>query len=142
MKNNKKRIDTYETPYEIYLVVANKYVTLEDLQELYTYSDGAELDNDIRYVKNRKYEHQAVTFMARRKSDGRYVIIVKYWHVTNIKGSDKLLDLINLASHEACHVTMEMYIAIGATIDTDNQEIFSYQQAYFCSCILKTWMNK
>ena len=39
MKNKKSIIDTYYLEiYDVYLVVANKYTTLEELKELYVYS--------------------------------------------------------------------------------------------------------
>ena len=93
-QNNKKsRIDYYETPYEVYLAIANKYTTFEELQEIFTYSDGAELDdNFLRDPDGHPY--QGVTVSVKRKSDNRQFILVKYITETSVK-VDKILDMIN-----------------------------------------------
>ena len=45
MKNKKKaRIDTYNTIYDMDVVVANELVTLKKLRELFEYTDGKELE--------------------------------------------------------------------------------------------------
>ena len=103
--NKKSRIDYYETPYEVYLAIANKYTTFEELQEIFTYSDGAELDDHFLYDPD-GHPYQGVTVSVKRKSDNRQFILVKYIAETNVK-VDKLLDMINLADHEACHVILD-----------------------------------
>ena len=140
-QTNKSRIDIYETPYEVYIAVANKYTTLEELQEMFTFTDGAELDDTLIKDKHDNY-YQAVTFSAKRRSDGRHFVIVKYIKATSVKVDDKLLDLINLADHEACHVILDLYKTIGHTIDMDDQEQFAYEKSYITTLILKNWMNK
>ena len=143
MKDNKKsRIDIYETPYEIYLVIANKYTTLEELQEIFTYPDGSELSHSGLTEDKNGYKFQAVTAQIKRKSDKRHFLLV--WQISNnsVKVEDKLLDLINLADHEACHVLLDIYYAIGQNINVDSQEEFAYQHAYITTLILKNWMNK
>ena len=47
MKDKKSIIDTYTTIYFVDIVVANKYTTLDELKQLYTYCDGTELDDSI-----------------------------------------------------------------------------------------------
>lgn len=44
---NKKHLDIYKTLYPVKLVVANEYVTLEDLKKRFMYVDDAELDEEI-----------------------------------------------------------------------------------------------
>lgn len=142
MKQEKKsRIDIYETPYEIYFAVANKYTTLKELQEIFTYSDGAELDKNMIEDSNGN-KFQAVTATVKRKSDNRHFILVKYIEETSVKVEDKLLDLINLADHEACHVMFGIYKTIGQKVNLESQEEFAYQKAYITGLILKNWMNR
>ena len=140
-KEHKSRIDIYETPYEMYIVVANKYTTLEELQEIFTYPNGDELDKSLIEDKN-GYKFQAVTSQVKRKSDNRHFLLV--WHIseTSVKVDDKLLDLINLADHESCHVMLDIYYAIGQQVNLESQEEFAYQHAYITTLILKTWLNK
>lgn len=140
-KEHKSRIDIYETPYEIYIAVANKYTTLKDLQEIFIYPDGDELGDSLMQDKN-GYKYQGVTAQVKRKSDNRHFLLV--WHIadSSVKVEDKLLDLINLADHEACHVLLDIYLAIGQKVDLENQEEYAYQHAYITTLILKTWMNR
>ena len=140
-QNNKSRIDIYETPYEVYLAIANKYTTLEELQEIFTYSDGEALDNSFLQDRNGN-KYQGVTVSVKRKSDNRQFLLVKYITETSVKVPDKLLDIINLADHEACHVLLDLYRTIGDEVDFDNQEHFAYEHAYITTLILKNWLNK
>jgi hypothetical protein len=139
-QNNKSRIDYYETPYEVYLAIANKYTTFEELQEIFTYSDGVELDDNFLNDSD-GYPYQGVTVSVKRKSDNRQFILVKHVSDTSVK-VDKLLDIINLADHEACHAILDLYKIIGAEIDLDNQEHFAYEKSYITTLILKNWLNK
>lgn len=140
-QNNKKsRIDIYETPYEVYLAIANKYTTLEELQEIFTYSDGVELDDHFLHDPDGR-PYQGVTVSVKRKSDNRQFLLVKYITETSVK-VDKLLDMINLADHEACHVILDLYKIINANVDLDDQEHFAYEHAYITCLILKNWLNK
>ena len=138
--NKKSRIDYYETPYEVYLAIANKYTTFEELQEIFTYSDGAELDDHFLQDPD-GHPYQGVTVSVKRKRDNRQFILVKYITETSVK-VDKLLDMINLADHEACHVILDLYRIIGATVDLENQEHFAYEKSYITTLILKNWLNK
>lgn len=142
MKQEKKsRIDIYETPYEVYLAIANKYTTLEELQEIFTYPNGSELNNSMLKDKyGNKY--QGVTASVKRKSDNRHFILVKYIEDTSVKVEDKLLDLVNLADHEACHVILDIYRIIGQNVDLEYQEQFAYEKSYITGLILKNWMNR
>lgn len=140
-QNNKSRIDIYETPYEVYLAIANKYTTLEELQEIFTYSDGAELDDSFLQDED-GHKYQGVTVSVKRKSDNRQFLLVKYITETSVKVPDKLLDTINLADHEACHVLLDLYRIIGNNVDLNNQEQFAYEHAYITTLILKNWLNK
>lgn len=139
-QNNKSRIDYYETPYEVYLAIANKYTTFEELHEIFTYSDGVELDDSFLHDSDGR-PYQGVTVSVKRKSDNRQFILVKYITETSVK-VDKLLDMINLADHEACHVILDLYKIIGAEVDLDHQEHFAYEKSYITTLILKNWLNK
>lgn len=139
-QNNKSKIDYYETPYEVYLAIANKYTTFEELQEIFTYSDGVELDDSFLHDSDGR-PYQGVTVSVKRKSDNRQFILVKYITETSVK-VDKLLDMINLADHEACHVILDLYKIIGSEVDLDNQEHFAYEHAYITTLILKNWLNR
>lgn len=139
-QNNKSRIDYYETPYEVYLAIANKYTTFEELREIFTYSDGVELDDSFLHDSDGR-PYLGVTVSVKRKSDNRQFILVKYITETSVK-VDKLLDMINLADHEACHVILDLYKIIGAEVDLDHQEHSAYEKSYITTLILKNWLNK
>ena len=133
MKNSKKKsiIDTYPTIYFVDIVVANEYTTLEELKELYTYSDGVELDDQI-------ITGNATTATCTRKSDNKSVCLVKYNRDCRIKGIDKKSDLINTVCHEAGHVTLDIYEAMGQQICNCSPEPFCYLLGYASECIYKT----
>lgn len=131
MKTKNSIIDTYTTIYYIDIVVANKYTTLEQLKELYTYSDGDELDEGIMNC-------QCTTSTCTRKSDNKSVLLIKYNNESHIKGIDKRVDLINTAAHEACHATLDIYEAIQQKVCNCSPEPFCYLLAYITECIYKT----
>lgn len=136
MKNKEARIDTYSTPFCIDFVVANKEVTLEELRELFCYPDDEELEDTWD-------NGAATTGIVKRKSDGAIVILVRYIGKSELVSSgDDLLDLCNTAVHEGTHVAIDIYNAVGAVIDTENQEVFAYFEAYIAERILKTLLNK
>lgn len=135
MKNKKGRIDTYETIYYVDIIVANQYVTLEELKDLYVYADNVELDDSI-------LDGDATTSMVLRKEDDKYCILVKYNHPNKCKSIDKNIDFINTISHEAGHVVMDMYDYIHQNICTCSQEPFCYLLGYATECIYKTLKNK
>lgn len=135
MKNNKKRIDTYSTIWEIDIVVANKYVTLEDLRKLYSFSDGEELPEAI-------VENYATTCLVMNKKTKATCCLVKHNKSTNRTDIDKLLDIINTSVHEAVHCVLDCYNSCGVDIHYDNQEPVAYEIATMSTNILKTFLNK
>ena len=135
MKNKKARIDTYETVYYIDLVVANKYVTLKDLQKLYTYSDEVELDEDI-------IAGDCTTTKVLRKSDNKRCVLVKHNHLTTITSIPKDIDFINTIGHEAGHVVLDIYESIGQSVCSCSQEPFCYLLGWVTDRIYKTLKSK
>lgn len=133
MKN--KHIDTYTTVYPVYLVVANEAVTLEDLKKDFVYSDKAELDENI-------LDCQCSTSKVYNKKTNRYCMLVKFNHRTDYKDDDKTTDLVNTVAHEAGHVVLDIYDFIGASVDINNQEPFTYELGYIAECIYKTLTKK
>lgn len=89
------------------------------------------------------HPYQGVTVTVKRKSDNRQFLLVKYILETSVK-VDKLLDIINLADHEACHVILDLYNIIGTEVGLDfaAQEHFAYEHAYITTLILKNWLNR
>lgn len=133
MKNSKKKsiIDTYPTIYFVDIVVANKYTTLEELKELYTYSDGTELDDQL-------LSGNACTATCTRKSDNCSVCLIKYNNDTKRKNINKQLDLINTVCHEAGHAVLDIYEYIGQNVCNCSPEPFCYLLGYVSECIYKT----
>ena len=133
---NKRRaiIDTYTSIYPVDLIVANKYTTLEELKELYIYSDGIELDEEVTSC-------DASTCTIKRKSDGKFCILVKYNHPAKYL-IDKKLDFINTCSHEATHVALDIYEFIHQQVCNCSSEPFCYLQGWAAECIYKTWTKK
>ena len=132
MKN--KHIDTFETIYGVDVVIANKEVTVEDLRELYTYSDGVELE-DCKF--------EAVTSTCKNKETGRFVILVWYREMRLIKGETAKLRYINAAAHEAFHVVNDLMDFSQQEIDTRNgNEFMAYMIGYFTERIYNTWTKK
>lgn len=128
----KKIIDKYYSPiYQIYLVVANKYVTLQDLQKQYIHVDGIEIDESI-------LDSLAATWCCKDKKTGASCIIVKYNKDTSRKDIDKKIDFINTVSHEATHVALDIYESIGQNVCYCSTEPFCYLQGWAAECIYKT----
>lgn len=128
-------IDTYSTIYFVDIVVANEYATLEELQNLYTYAGGEELDREIM-------NQCASTAICTRKEDGADVVLVKYNHGTRLKNIDKKLDFINTVLHEAGHVVIRIYEHMGQDICPCSSEPFCYLMGYVGECIYKTLTKK
>lgn len=124
------RIDTYETIYNVVLIVANQYATIEEIREIVEYSDG-EIDEDIMNSCTN------VT-TCRRKSDKQDAILVKYNHDIGIVGINKKLDLINTVSHEAGHVALRIYQHMDQDICQCSPEPFCYLLGWAAECIYKT----
>ena len=132
---NNSYIDIYETMYNVDLVVANKYTTIEQLNKEYSFSDDTDINKEI-------LEGCASTCTCKRRSTGKYVLLVKFNRISKIKGIDKKSDLINTCSHEACHVALHIYEYIGAEVSITNQEPYCYLTAWITECIYKTITKK
>ena len=128
---NKSIIDTYTTIYYVDIVVANKYTTIEELKQLYTYCDGAELDDRVTSC-------ECTTSTCTRISDNKHVILVKYNRDSAVKGTNKQLDLINTAAHEAGHVVLDIYDHMNQQVCNCSPEPFCYLLGYAAECIYKT----
>lgn len=138
MKNKKKaRIDTYSTIYDMDIVVANELVTLKKLRELFEYRDGKELEEC--YI-----DWDVVTGSLKRKSDGAYVVLIKFNRISDgfVSSGDKLLDMIDVCTHEATHAALDIYNSVSAAVDMENQENFAYFVAYIAERAAKTLLNK
>ena len=130
--NSKAKIDTY--PIDIYscdLVVANQYTTVEQLKELYCFYDGVELSEDIM-------DGNASTSKCKDIKTGKAVALVKFNRNSAVKGVDKTLSLINIISHEAAHVALDIYELCNQHIYFGSPEPFCYLQGWACECIYKT----
>ena len=135
MKSKKSIIDTYYCDiYNFYLVVANKYATVNQLKKKYTYNDGAELDIDDFIT-----DGIATTSSCTDKKTNARVILVKYNRDSTDKSVDKKLDFINTVNHEATHVAIDVYYRmISQTLHVDSSEPFCYLQGWAAECIYKT----
>ena len=136
MKNNKKsRIDTYNTIYNVVLIVANQYSTIEEIREIVEYTNGDEIEDNI-------LEGCANVSLCRRKSDKQDAILVKYNHGVGIVGVDPTLDFINTISHEAGHVALRIYQHMEQDVCQCSHEPFCYLLGWAAECIYKTVKNK
>jgi len=131
----KSIIDTYTTIYFVDIVVANEYSTLEELQNLYKYSDNEELDDAI-------LGGQCTTSTCVRKSDNANVVLIKYNHHSKVKTVDKRLDFINTICHEAGHAVLDIYELIGQKVCNCSPEPFCYLLGYIAECAYKTLTKK
>jgi len=128
MKNKKSIIDKYYNDvYNITLVVANKYITLEQLKKKYTYYDGVVLDEDI-------IKFSACTAKCKDIKTGRYCIIVKF----NETVKDAKLWFTNTTAHEATHVALDIYELIQQQVCFCSSEPFCYLVGWATECIYKT----
>ena len=136
MKNKKKAIiDTYETLYGVDIVVANRQVSLEKLQKLYTYGDGVVLDDFIT-------DALATTTVVKRISDNKTCILIKDNKDTDVKSVDKKLDYINTIAHESLHAVLDIYDIINQKICTCTPEPMCYLIGYIAECVYKTLTKK
>lgn len=133
MKNS--IIDTYSTIYYVDIVVANKYTTLDQLKELYTYNNNEELDDNIM-------QPLCTTSTCIRKSDNKSVVLIKYNKDSDIKGINKILDLINTVCHEAGHAVLDIYDHMGQSVCNCSSEPFCYLLGYIAESIYKTLTRK
>lgn len=132
---NKKRIDTYKTQFDIDLVVANKYVTLEDLKEEYMYANGDELDEPI-------LDGCGTTAVCKHKKTNASVMLVKYNRNISRKDIDKFLDIVDTAVHEGIHAMLLIYDKCNVNIHYDNQEPVCYDAGKIITNILKTLLDR
>ena len=135
MKNKKSYIDTYKTLYPVDIVVANETVTLEKLRKLYTTCEGTELSEEVM-------DCVASASRAKRISDDKYVILIKYNHPTMVKGIDKEADLVSTCAHEATHAALDIFEYIEEIPCTQHQETLAYLIEYVAACIYKTLRKK
>ena len=136
MKKQKKAIiDTYETLYDIDIVVANRQVSLDKLRKLYTYGDGVMLDDFIA-------DGLATTAIVKRISDNKTCILIKDNKATDVKSIDKKLDHINTIAHESLHAVLDIYNIIDQKICTCSQEPMCYLIGYIAECVYKTLTKK
>ena len=136
MKKQKKAIiDTYETLYDIDIVVANRQVSLDKLRKLYTYGDGVMLDDFI-------IDGLATTAVVKRISDNKTCILIKDNKDTDVKSIDKKLDHINTIAHESLHAVLDIYDIINQKICTCSPEPMCYLIGYIAECVYKTLTKK
>ena len=139
-KNSKKKkyIDVYSTIYEVDIVVANEAVTLKDLKERYTYSDGIELDDAL-------IDGIACTCTCQDKTTGRCVVLTKFNHYSTVKGVNKNLDLLNTAAHEATHIVLDIYSFIDQPVNntgSGSMEHMAYFVGWVTEKVYETWTKK
>ena len=136
MKKQKKAIiDTYETLYGVDIVVANRQVSLEKLQKLYTYGDGVMLDDFI-------IDGLATTAVVKRISDNKTCILIKDNKDSDVKSIDKKLDHINTIAHESLHAVLDIYDIIQQKVCTCTPEPMCYLIGYIAECVYKTLTKK
>ena len=128
----KSRIDEYYSDiYDVYLVVANEKVTLEQLRKRYKHPNGEELSEDI-------LQGSATTSTAVDKKTDASVLIVKYNRLPCNKTLNKKTTLVNICSHEATHVALDIYELCNQDVCFCSPEPFCYLQGWACECIYKT----
>lgn len=130
-KTKKGIVDVYYNEiYEVYLAVANENVTLKQLQDKYRFSDDVELSSGI-------LDGSCSTSTCKDKKTDAIVILVKYNHQSHDKARERRTELINIASHEATHVALDIYELCGQNVCFCSPEPFCYLQAWACECIYK-----
>jgi hypothetical protein len=117
--------------YDCSLVVANQHATLEELKSKYIFYDGVELDADI-------LNGEASTSRCIDTETNEAVVLVKYNHASRNKNRDKQLNFINMISHEATHVALDIYELCAQNVCFCSPEPFCYLQGWACECIYKT----
>lgn len=133
---NKKHIETFETIYGVDIIVANKYVTLDELRDIMTYADGYELEEEPS-------EYEAYTSTCKYKSTGRYCILVRHIKTTPFKDEKMRNRLINCAAHEALHVMINLQAYSNQKIDVkDSCEYLAYFMGWMTERIYDTWTKK
>lgn len=134
-KKNKSVIDTYQTIYNVDIVVANKYTTIKQINKQYeTINHQPFEDSDVAL---------AWTDIGYDKKTNKPIIIVKHEKDSDVTTVDKKIDLVNTCAHEALHVCMNIYSKIGEKVfEQDSNELFAYLIGWVTECIYKTWTKK
>lgn len=138
MSKKRFKLDTYQTVYNIDLVVCYGDMSTKELQALYRKLNDSELDDDFN-------SSRAWCSALIRKSDGATILFVKINKDFNdgfTSSGDELLDMINCASHEAAHCALYLFSIVGANSEDNNSEPFAYLLGYFTERIMKTLLNK
>jgi len=131
-----KHIDVYKTIYNVDLVVANKDVTIKDIQKKYVNP------NDSEYTEDDDCIAYTSAPLKDRKTN-QPVILIRYCRDSKITNIDKRLDFINTIGHEAIHAAMFIYSKIGEKVFVDDSnELLSYLVGWIAECIYKTWTKK
>lgn len=120
--------------YNVYLVVADQYTKLEDLQKQYSYASGVELDKDI-------LDGCACTCCCKDKKTEECVFLVKYNGLSNRvqnKKNSKQNDFVNTCTHEATHVALRIYEYIEQNICFCTPEPLCYLVGWISECIYKS----
>lgn len=130
MKNSKKSIINkyYNETYDIDLIVANKYATLEQLKKKYTYFDGVILDDAVT-------NGSACAAKCRDIKTNKYCILVKF----NKDFKDESINwFINTITHESVHVSLYIYELIEQQVCFDSSEPLCYLTGWISECMYKT----
>ena len=134
-KKIKPIIDTYETMYDIDIVVANRGVSLEKLQKLFVYPDGVVLEAFIT-------DAMACTAVVKRISDNKTCILIKDNKDSSVKSVDKRIDFINTIAHESLHAVLDIYDIIEQKVCSCSSEPMCYLIGYIAQCVYKTLTKK
>ena len=128
MKKSKKSIvDKYHNDiYEIEIIVANKYTTLEQLRKKYVYYDGVILDDGIK-------DTTACVCRCKDIKTGEHCLVVKF----NIDYTNDA-SFLGTINHEATHVALDIYELIEQRVDFSSSEPFCYLVEWATRCIYKT----
>lgn len=138
MSKKRFKLDTYQTMYDIDLVVCYGDMSTKELQARYRKFNDSELDDDIN-------SSRAWCSALTRKSDDAIILFVKInkdFENGFTSSGDELLDMIDCASHEAAHCALDLFSIIGANSEDNNTEPFAYLVGYFTERIMKTLLNK
>lgn len=132
-KTKKSIIDIYETIYDVDIVVANEYTTIDQLNKKYCSIDGSDLtDQDCTAFTQKCYN----------RTTNKASIIIKYCG-TPEHVQDKKSYIINTAAHEALHACMYIYSRIGEDVyKSDSNELFAYLIGWLTERIYNTFTKK
>ena len=134
----RKKLDihVYPTMYDIDLIVCTKASAVEEFAKQYTYRNGEPID--IKAIK----DWTAVTASCIRKSDKRRALMV---YINKIEGDSPIerdVHLTNSIMHEAFHVAMDTWDAIGEELSYNHQEAQAYYVGWIAECIYKSYRHE